>query len=89
MAYSPLEQNRVLGERVLQRIAESHSATPAQIALAWLLRNDRLIAIPKAGTPAHGAQNLRALDIALSADDLAALDRAFPAPTRKRPLEMI
>lgn len=89
MAYSPLEQNRLLGDHELRRIADSYSATPAQVALAWVLRNDRIIAIPKAGTPAHVKQNLSALDIALSTDDLAALDRAFAPPTAKRPLEMI
>jgi diketogulonate reductase-like aldo/keto reductase len=89
MAYSPLEQSRLLGGGELRRIAESYSVTPAQVALAWVLRNDRIIAIPKAGTPAHVAQNRSALDIALSKDDCAALDRAFPPPTTKRPLEMI
>ena len=89
MAYSPLEQNRLLGDRELRRIAGNYSATPAQIALAWVLRNDRIIAVPKAGTPEHVKQNSIALDIALSRDDLAALDRAFAPPTSKRPLEMI
>ena len=89
MAYSPLEQNRLLGDRELRRIAGNYSATPAQIALAWVLRNDRIIAVPKASTPEHVKQNSIALDIALSRDDLAALDRAFAPPTSKRPLEMI
>jgi diketogulonate reductase-like aldo/keto reductase len=89
MAYSPLEQGRLLGDPELRRIAESYSATPAQIALAWVLRNDRVIAVPKASTPGHVKQNRIALDIPLSRDDLAALDRAFPPPTTKRPLEMI
>jgi diketogulonate reductase-like aldo/keto reductase len=89
MAYSPLEQNRLLGDHALRRIAESYSATPAQIALAWVLRKDRVIAIPKASTPEHVEQNRIALDIPLSAGDCAALDRAFPPPTAKRPLEMI
>jgi diketogulonate reductase-like aldo/keto reductase len=89
MAYSPLEQARLLDDSSLRRIAHAYSATPAQIALAWVLRNDGVIAIPKAGTADHVKQNLAALDIALSASDLAALDRAFPPPTTKRPLEMI
>jgi diketogulonate reductase-like aldo/keto reductase len=89
MAYSPLEQTRLLGGGELRRIAERYSVTPAQVALAWVLRNDRIIAIPKAGTPAHVAQNRSALDITLSKEDCAALDRAFPPPTAKRPLEMI
>ena len=89
MAYSPLEQSRLLDAPALAGIAAQHAATPAQVALAWVLRNDRMIAIPKAGTPAHVRQNRAALDIALTPDDLAALDRAFRAPTKKRSLEMI
>jgi diketogulonate reductase-like aldo/keto reductase len=89
MAYSPLEQSRLLGDPELRRIAANYSATPAQIALAWVLRIDRMIALPKAGTPGHVKQNRIALDIPLAPDDLAALDRVFPPPTEKRPLEMI
>jgi diketogulonate reductase-like aldo/keto reductase len=89
MAYSPLEQGRLLADPELRRIAAAHDATPAQIALAWVLRRARMIAIPKAGTPARVAENRHALDIALAQDDLAALDRAFPPPSRKRALEMI
>lgn len=89
MAYSPLEQGRMLGDPELRRIAKEYSATPAQIALAWVLRKDKVIAIPKAGTPGHVKQNRIALDIALSSEDFAALDRAFPPPASKRPLEMI
>jgi diketogulonate reductase-like aldo/keto reductase len=89
MAYSPLEQGRLLGEPELLRLAASHSATPAQIALRWVLRSDQVIALPKAGTPEHVRQLRAALDIALSPQDMAALDRAFPPPKRKMPLEMI
>jgi diketogulonate reductase-like aldo/keto reductase len=89
MAYSPLEQSRLLGDPVLRRIAERYAATPAQIALAWVLRKDQVIAIPKASTPGHVKQNRIALDIALSPSDLAELDKAFPPPTERHPLEMI
>ena len=89
MAYSPLEQGRLMGDPEIRRIAAAHSATPAQIALAWVLRKDGLIAIPKASTPRHVEQNRIALDIHLTPDELAALDRAFPPPGRKTPLEMI
>jgi diketogulonate reductase-like aldo/keto reductase len=89
MAYSPLEQGRLLGDPDVRRIAASYSATPAQIALAWVLRQDRVIAVAKASKPGHVKQNRIALDIPLSKDDFAALDRAFPPPTQKRPLEMI
>lgn len=89
MAYSPLEQGRLLADPELQRIAAAHTATPAQVALAWVLRRDRMIAIPKAGTAGRVRQNRLAPDLALTQDDFAALDRAFPPPSRKRPLEMI
>jgi diketogulonate reductase-like aldo/keto reductase len=89
MAYSPLEQGRLLGEPELLRLAAAYSATPAQIALRWVLRSDQVIALPKAGTPEHVRQLRAALDIPLSPQDMAALDRAFPPPKRKMPLEMI
>jgi diketogulonate reductase-like aldo/keto reductase len=89
MAYSPLEQGRLMGDPEIRRIADEHSATPAQIALAWVLRRERLIAVPKASTPGHVKQNRIALDIHLTLGELAALDRSFPPPDHKVPLEMI
>jgi diketogulonate reductase-like aldo/keto reductase len=89
MAYSPIEQGRLLGEPVLDEIAERHGATPAQIALAWLLRRENLIAIPKASTEEHTRENRGAMDVMLTAEDLAELDEVFPAPTRAQPLEML
>jgi len=89
MAYSPLEQGRLLGHPELLRLAAEHAATPAQIALRWVLRNDATIALPKAGTPDHVGQLRGALDIPLSQQDMAALDRAFAPPAREVPLEVI
>ena len=89
MAYSPIEQGRMLNNRTLKEVAARHEATPAQVALAWLLRQDRVIAIPKAATAAHVRENRKAIDLRLTKEDLAALDRAFPPPTKKRPLEML
>lgn len=89
MAYSPLEQGRLLGNRVLREVAARHSATAAQVALAWLLRQDGMIVIPKATDPQHVRDNRGALDVALSDDDLAALDRAFPPPKARTPLGML
>ncbi len=89
MAYSPLEQGRLLGHPELLRLAAEHAATPAQIALRWVVRNDATIALPKAGTPDHVGQLRGALDIPLSPQDMAALDRAFAPPARKVPLEVI
>jgi diketogulonate reductase-like aldo/keto reductase len=89
MAYSPIEQGRLLGHQALRRVAERHDATPAQVALAWVLRQDGVIAIPKAGTVGHVHENRRALELELKQQDLAALDRAFPPPTRAQPLDML
>ncbi|WP_313704789.1 aldo/keto reductase [Massilia sp.] len=89
MAYSPLEQGRLLGDPELLRLAAEYAATPAQIALRWVLRDDATIALPKAGTPGHVRELQSALDLPLSPRDLAALDRVFPPPERKVPLEMI
>src|SRR5882672_4607003 len=84
-----IEQGRVLNHPVLKEIAKRHHATVAQVALAWVIRSDGVNAIPKAGTPEHVRENRGAVDIHLSKRDLEEIDRAFPAPTRKRPLEMI
>jgi diketogulonate reductase-like aldo/keto reductase len=89
MAYTPLGQGQMLGNRALAEIARSRGATPAQIALAWLLRQDRTIVIPKASRPDHVRENRGALDIALAEEDLAPLDRAFPPPKGKTSLGML
>jgi len=89
MAYSPLEQGRLLRDPEVLRLAAEHGATPAQIALRWVLRDGLTIALPKAGTPAHVRELCGALDIPLSQQDMAALDRIFPPPGRKLPLEVI
>jgi diketogulonate reductase-like aldo/keto reductase len=89
MAYSPIEQGRLLDHPELQRIATRHNATPAEVALAWVLRLDECIAIPRAGTPEHVRENRAAADLHLTKRDLDELDRAFPPPTEPRPLEML
>lgn len=93
MAYSPLEthgreQAALLGNPGLKAVADAHGATPAQIALAWVLHQDGVIAIPKAVDPVHLRANRAAADLRLSAGDLAALDQAFPPPRRRRALDM-
>ncbi|MEW1925821.1 aldo/keto reductase [Streptomyces sp. NPDC088360] len=89
MAYSPLEQGRLLGHQALEAVASAHGSTPLQVALAWVLRHDDVIAIPKASTAAHVEQNHAALDLRLTDEDLKALDAAFPAPVGKEPLEIL
>jgi diketogulonate reductase-like aldo/keto reductase len=89
MAYSPIEQGRILDHAVLKSIAERHGASPAQIALAWVLRQPDVIAIPKAVRLEHVSENRAAVEISLSDEDLADLDRAFPPPKRRQPLDML
>jgi aldehyde reductase len=89
MAYSPLEQARLLRHQPLRELAAAQSMTVYQMALAWLLRQDGLIAIPKASSRRHVEENHAALDKHLDAATLAALDRIFPPPTRAKPLEML
>ena len=89
MAYSPLDQGRILGNRALAEVGARHGATPAQVALAWLLRQDGMIVIPKATRLEHVRDNRGAADVKLDADDLAALDRAFPPPKARIPLGML
>ncbi|MBK4722486.1 aldo/keto reductase [Azospirillum sp. YIM DDC1] len=89
MAYSPIEQGRMLRHPELCRVADRHGATPAQVGLAWLLRQDGVIAIPKASDPAHVRDNRAATDLRLDEQDLADLDRSFPPPRGPRPLEML
>jgi diketogulonate reductase-like aldo/keto reductase len=89
MAYSPVDQGRILRNRTLASTAARHDASPTQIALAWLLRRKDLMVIPKATNVAHLRENREALDITLSEADLAELDGAFPPPRGSRPLEML
>jgi diketogulonate reductase-like aldo/keto reductase len=89
MAYSPIEQGRLTDYPEVQDIADRHGVTPAQVALAWVLRQEGVIAIPKASTPEHVRENRAALDLQLTAEDLAELDDMFPPPDGPEPLEMI
>jgi diketogulonate reductase-like aldo/keto reductase len=89
MAYSPVEQGRLLGHKALNEVARRVGATPAQVALAWVLRQEGVVAIPKAASIGHVRENRKALDLRLDAEALAALDAAFRPPTKARPLEML
>ena len=94
MAYSPVghkstEQKRILGHPKVKSIASRHNATPAQIALAWSLRQPEIVAIPKASRPDHIRENRTSLEIELTDRDIKELDKAFPPPDRKIPLEML
>ena len=89
MAYSPLDEGRLLRHPALARIAAARGASAAQVALAFLLSRDNVVAIPKSGSPARVQENRKAADIELTAEEVAALDAAFPPPKRKSHLEMI
>jgi diketogulonate reductase-like aldo/keto reductase len=86
MAYSPIEQGRVLRHVTLKTIAARLGATPAQVALAWVLRQDGVCAIPQSGKPEHVRENRGALDVRLTTQHLADLDKIFPPPDHKQPL---
>jgi len=93
MAYCPIDQGALAGARApaaLRDVAARHAATPAQVALAALLAQPGVMAIPKASQVQHLRENWSAAALAgvLDAADRAALDRAFPPPRRKRPLAM-
>ena len=89
MAYSPVEQGRLLGNATLLAIAAEFGATPAQVALAWVLRDPSMIAIPKAGSVAHVLDNHAALDLPIDGVLLERLEAAFPQPTKRQALEML
>ena len=89
VAYSPVEQGRLLADRTLATIASNIGATSAQVALAWAMRHDGVTAIPKAGSTDHVRENRAAADLVLSDAHLATLDAAFPRPRTRRPLEML
>ena len=88
MAYCPLAQGTISEDPVLKRVAARHRATAAQIMLAWTMRHEHVIAIPKSAKPERVTENVKAADIVLSAEDLMDLDRAFPAPRKSQPLAM-
>ncbi len=90
MAYSPVGHGRGLLENAtLRKIAKRHDGTTSQIALAWVLRQPGAIAIPKASSEKHVRDNARSIDIKLTKENLADLDREFPAPKSKKPLPML
>ena len=89
MAYCPIDQGALALEPELKDLAQRVGATPAQLALAWLLQRGDVIAIPKAVREAHLRENVAAADISLDAATLAALERLFPAPTSRQPLAIV
>ncbi|MBV7403429.1 aldo/keto reductase [Enterobacter sp. ENT03] len=94
MAYCPLAQagrlrDDLLNSRAVQEVAHAHHATPAQVLLAWAIRQPRVMAIPKASRVDHVKENAAALALRLSDEAVAMLDKAFPAPGRKTPLDVV
>ena len=89
IAYTPVEEGLLAHpHHALQRVAERHEATAVQTALAWVIRDDGVIAIPKAADPKHVRENRGAANIKLTKRDLDELDESFPPPDGKKPLEM-
>ena len=89
MAYSPIEQGRLIKNHELIRIAKAYQATPAQVSLAFLLERDGVLAIPKTANAERVKENRGAVDLEITEEDWEALDAAFPPPTNKSPLQML
>lgn len=94
MAYCPLAQagrlrDDLFNSRAVQDVAHAHQATPAQVLLAWAIRQPGVMAIPKASSVEHVKENAAALALQLSDEAIALLDQAFPAPGRKTPLDVV
>ena len=89
MAYSPLDQGGLVGKPVLKKIADEVGCTPAQLALAWVLAQPGVVTIPKSSSRERVKENFGAVEVKLSPKILADLDRAFPPPKGKQPLEML
>jgi diketogulonate reductase-like aldo/keto reductase len=89
MAYSPLDQGSLLRQPTLKKLADELGCTPAQLAIAWLLAQPGVVTIPKSSTRERVKENFGALEVKLTPDILAALDRAFPPPKGRQPLEML
>lgn len=89
MAYSPIDQGHLLRHPALIHMAKAYQATPAQLALAFLIRRDGIIAIPKTASSSRAEENRGAADLAATDADWAELDRTFPPPNHKMPLDMV
>ena len=89
MAYSPVEQGRLAGNAGLKAVAVRHGVGEVQVALAWVLRQPGVIAIPKAAQASHVRENRAELDLQLTDDDRRELDAAFPPPQRAQTLETL
>lgn len=86
MAYTPLGGSQVTGNTAVTEVAKRHGVPPATIAIAWTMLDPNVISIPKSSNVAHVEANRKAADLKLTAEDLAALDKAFPAPKKATPL---
>lgn len=89
MAYSPLDQGGLVTKAALRKLADGIGCTSAQLAIAWLLAQPGVVTIPKSSSRERVKENLGALEVKLSPQVLAELDRAFPPPKGKQALEML
>ncbi len=89
MAYSPIGQGQLLRNPGLRTIAERRGVSPAQVALAWLFHQEDVVVIPKSSDFNRIRENCAALDLALTEEELAELDRVFPPPRGSQPLETL
>jgi diketogulonate reductase-like aldo/keto reductase len=89
MAYSPVDHGRLIEQPAIRDMAGDKGVTPAQLAIAWVLRHPDVFAVAKASTRAHVIENRAAMEIGFSQAELEQLDRIFPPPFSKVPLEVL
>jgi diketogulonate reductase-like aldo/keto reductase len=89
MAYSPVDHGSLLGHPAVRDMAGNKGVTPAELAIAWVLRLPDVFAVAKASTRAHVIENRAAMEVSFGQEELDQLDRLFPAPSSKVPLEVL
>jgi diketogulonate reductase-like aldo/keto reductase len=89
MAYSPIDQGSLAANDTLAEIGRARGLSAAQVALAWVIGQPGVVAIPKASSLAHLQENLAAEQVVLSEQERRLIDSRFPAPKKKTRLSMI
>ena len=89
MAYSPIEQGRLLENKKLKALATEIGLSAAQLLIAWSIRKNDIITIPKASNLEHVSQNIDAWTITLESAILDELDKLFEPPVRKKGLDIL
>lgn len=92
IGYSPFNSgagNSIHLPQTVLALAQAKQLSPHQLMLAWALRSQHILSIPKTASPAHMQANLAAQNVTFTAAELGVIDAAFPAPTCQEPLKSI